>query len=209
MECVNVVAPAQTIPKMLGKKAIEEQGHVLARSPRNAATPMRFLANRSSFEWRWALREVKAHEPIQMTRLTRAKRKTPTHCSGYTNKKKRLGRQTRSVPFRDALVPPQKGMSNARFHTKHDTTHTQKPKGKAMTKTAPSRRKAGVTQTILTGPHFSNTRRDQERRLSLPRVELTGQSGATEGNAILIIIRHGTKRTKRGAKHTADGVPHW
>lgn len=73
---------------MLGKKAIEEQGHVLARSPRNAATPMRFLANRSSFEWRWALREVKAHEPIQMTRLTRAKRKTPTHCSGYTNKKK-------------------------------------------------------------------------------------------------------------------------
>lgn len=146
-----------------------------------------------------------------MTRLTRAKRKTPTHCSGYTNDKKKKKARARnalsSVPRRSCTTA--KGMSNARFHTKHDTTHTQKPKGKAMTTTAPSRRKAGVMQSILTGPHFSNTRRDKERRLSLPRAELTGQSGATEGNTVLIIIRHGTKRTKRGAKHTGDGVPLW
>lgn len=37
------------------------------------------------------------------------------------------------------------------------------------------------------------------------RVGLTGQSDAAKGNTILIIIRHGTNTTKRGAKHTGDG----
>lgn len=40
-----------------------------------------------------------------------------------------------------------------------------------------------------------------------PRVGLTGQSDAAKGNTILIIIRHCTNTTKRGAKHTRDGVP--
>lgn len=74
-----------------------------------------------------------------------------------------------------------------------------------MTKTAPSRRKAGVMQALLTGPRSSSTRRDQERRLSPPRVALTGQSGTTEGNTVvLIIIRHSTKKTARNTQETAS-----
>lgn len=205
--CRRLEATGANDTKMLEQKIERRTG---ARSSYSAGTPMQFLDNHPSFELRWALRELKAHEPIQMTRLTRKKKKTPTHCSGYTNekKKKAMARNTlSSVPRLSRTTV--KGMSNARFHTEHDTAHTRKPKGKTMTKTAPSRRKAGVMHTILTGPHFSPTRRGKERRFSPPRVELTGQSGATKGNTILIIIRHGTKRTKRGAKHTRDGVPHW
>lgn len=42
---------------------------------------------------------------------------------------------------------------------------------------------------------------------ALSRVGLTWQSDAAKGNTILIIIRHGTNTTKRGAKHTRDGGP--
>lgn len=48
----------------------------------------------------------------------------------------------------------------------------------------------------------------QQRMAHAPsRVGLTGQSDAAKGNTILIIIRHGANTTKRGAKHTRDGVP--
>lgn len=113
--------------KTLEKKAIKEQGHVLARSPRNAAAPMRFLAIRSSFERRWALREVKAHEPIQMTRLTRAKRKTPTHCSGYTNDKKK-GQGAKRAQFRSATL-----LYHRKGHVKRTLSHQTRHNSHAKT----------------------------------------------------------------------------
>lgn len=59
------------------------------------------------YKKRWALREIKAHEPIlddpRRRGTSEEKKKSPTYCSGYTNKK---ARNTHSSVPSDALVPP-------------------------------------------------------------------------------------------------------
>lgn len=121
--------PGGNVTKILEKKAYNRgRGYVSTKSPCDAGTPMRFLANHPSFEKRWALREIKAHEPIlrdPRRRGTREKKKSPMYCSGYTQTK-RL--ETRTVSFRATLLYHRKWRMNRTLShwTRHNSrAHTQ------------------------------------------------------------------------------------
>lgn len=150
-----------------------------------------------------------------MTRLTLAKGKTPTHCSGYTNKKKK-------ARARNALssVPPT--LSNRRKrHVKrtlsHRTRHNSREHTHAETETKDNDQKmrpAGGKRVSCRASSPGLTPRTHGAH-SPPRVGLARQGGATEGKTVLIIIiiRHDTKDDKarreargRRGSHTGDSA---